>query len=93
MAGSKNGIGTLEVKMKEKISAVQVIKNWAKLGVLVGILPWSYYYITVLAPLVNHALGIDQLKYVKVGFYVFPIIVPPALLFWLLSRNDPVEAR
>jgi hypothetical protein len=88
-----NTFGRLEVEMKDKITAVQVIKNWAKLGVLVGILPWSYYYMTVLAPVVNHALGIDQLKYVKVGFYLIPIIAPPLLLFWFLSRNDPDEAR
>ena len=74
--------------MEAKIGAIQIIKNWAKFGVLVGILPWSYFYITVLAPVVNHALGIDQLKYVRVGLYLIPIIAPPLLLYSILSRND-----
>ena len=75
--------------MKEKISTLQIIKNWTKLAVIIGILPWSYYYITYLAPIVNHALGIDHLKYIKVGFYIFPIIVVPLLLYSFLSKNDP----
>lgn len=74
--------------MKEKISARQIVKNWAKLAVIIGILPWSYYYITSLAPIVSNAFGVDNLKFIQVGFYIIPIILPPLLLFSLLSKND-----
>jgi hypothetical protein len=74
--------------MKETISVLQILKNWMKLAVIVGILPWSYYYITSLAPIVNHALGVDHLTYIKIGFYLIPIMAPPLLLFSVLSKND-----
>ena len=74
--------------MKETIGALQVLKNWAKLAVVLGILPWSYYYVTTLGPIVNHALGIDRLSFGKAGFYLVPIIAPPLLLFSLLSWRD-----
>jgi hypothetical protein len=78
--------------MKETIGALQVLKNWAKLAVLLGILPWAYYYVTTLGPIVNHALGIDRLSFVKAGFYLVPIVGPPLLLFSLLSSSDPDQA-
>lgn len=73
----------------EKLSSIQILKNWMKLFVLIGIVPWAYYYVTTLGPIVNHALGIDRLRYIQVGFYLIPIIAPPLLLFSWLSRNDP----
>ena len=74
--------------MKEKIGMPQILRNWAKLAVIVGILPWSYYYITHLAPIVSHALGVDKMPFIQVGFYIFPIVLPPLLLFSWLSKYD-----
>jgi len=75
--------------MKEKPGGLQILKNWLKLAVLIGIIPWAMFYVTVIAPVVNRALGIDNLQYIKIGFYLIPIILPPLVLFSLLSRNDP----
>ena len=81
----------MKKEAKEQISAAQALKNWAKLGVFIGILPWAYYYVTTLVPLVFGALGIDQSRGIKIGFYIFPIVLPPLVLFSLLSMNDPDE--
>jgi len=74
--------------METKSKALQVMRNYAKLAVLIGMLPWSYYYMTALAPVVNQALGLDQLAFIKVGVYLIPIIAPPLLLFSFFSRHD-----
>lgn len=74
--------------MEKKSNGLQIVRNYAKLAVLIGILPWSYYYITALASSVNHVLGLDQLAFVKAGVYLIPIIAPPLLLFSFLSKDD-----
>ena len=74
--------------MKEKVPLSEILNNWAKFAVVVGTLPWSYYYMTSLAPVINHALGVDQMKFVQVGVYIIPIVFPPLLLYSYLSRND-----
>jgi len=56
--------------------------------IVLAIIPWAMFYMTYLAPSINHFLGIDQLQRVKVGYYVLPILVPPALFLWLLFRKD-----
>ena len=68
---------------------LQVLKNWAKLFVLLGTLPWAYFYMTRLSPIVMHALGVDQLRFIQIGFYIVPIVLPPLLLFSWLSKGDP----
>ncbi len=77
--------------MKKEISPGQVVKNYLKLAVIIGILPWSYYYIRHLAPIINHALGIDQMRFVQAGVYLIPIILPPLLLYSWLSKDDEDE--
>lgn len=67
---------------------LQVLKNWAKLFVLLGILPWAYVYITQINPIVSRALGVDRMPYIQVGFYLIPIVLPPLLLFSWLSKGD-----
>lgn len=77
--------------MKKEISRGQVVKNYLKLAVMIGILPWSYYYIRHLAPVINHALGVDQMRFVQAGVYLIPIILPSLLLYAWLSKGDEDE--
>ena len=77
--------------MEKEFTPLQILKNWAKLAVILGIIPWSYYYTTSLAPIVNHTLGLDRLRNLKAGVYLFPIVLPPLVLFSLLSRGDDDE--
>jgi amino acid permease len=77
--------------MKEKVSGREILNNWLKFAVIVGIIPWAYYYVTHIGPVVNHALGIDKMPRIKAGVYILPIVIPPLLLYSWLSRNDKDE--
>lgn len=82
--GNQEAVELLEALPKE----VAPKKTFWVLLILLGIIPWAMLYMNVLAPSVDHFLGVDRLAHVKVGYYVIPVLAPPVLLLWLLFRNE-----
>jgi hypothetical protein len=74
--------------MKRSYTAFQVLRNWMRLGVILGIAPWAYYCVISVVPALAHVFGLTR---IIAGFYLVPILVPPALLLWLLGMDGLAE--
>jgi len=66
---------------------VSSMKTFLVLAILVGIIPWAMFYMNVLAPHVDHFLGVDRLARIQIGYYVIPVLAPAVFLLWLVLRN------
>lgn len=62
-------------------------KNLVIFLLVLGIIPWAMFYMSVLAPTVDHLFGIDKMSKVKLAWYLLPILLPPALLIGFVTRK------
>lgn len=77
VAASQTAATVTEESPVEPASWPEIIESWAILIIIIGILPWSYFCMTSLAP----ALGIQHMG---LKGMVFSIIAVPALLLWFV---------
>jgi Sel1 repeat-containing protein len=81
--GNREAQALLE-KVPNEVSKTRTL---AVMAVVIGIAPWTYYYVTRLAPVVNNSLHLAHDGRVHIGAYVIPILLPPILLMMLVLRD------
>ncbi len=77
-AASQLPASITEEAPSDSVGRAEVVRTWAILIIVIGILPWSYFCMTSLGP----ALGIQNLG---LKGMVVAIIAVPALLIWIVS--------
>ena len=78
VAASQSAATLAEESPVEPVGRPEIIRTWAILIIVIGILPWSYFCITSLGPM----LGIQHMGPKSM---VLSIIVVPGLLIWFVS--------